>query len=133
MPEFLSPEWIAALDARARSSDAFADAGDFTVQMVIRDAPTGEMTYRLVVADQSARVEAGSAESPDLTLSADYDVAGAISQGTTNAQEALASGGFKITGRLELLRGRENVFAAIADLFADLRASTTYPTRTMPP
>jgi putative sterol carrier protein len=133
MPEFLSLEWLAALDARARSSDAFANAGDFTVQMVIRGAPTGEMTYHLVVTEQSARVRAGSAESPDLTLSADYDVAGAISQGTTNAQAALASGRFKITGRLELLRGRESVFAAIADLFADVRASTTYPGHTMPP
>jgi putative sterol carrier protein len=133
MPEFLSPEWIAALDASARSSDALAEAGDFAVQMVIRDTPSGEMTYHVVVADESARVGAGPTESPDLTLTADYDVACAISRGTANAQAALASGRFKITGRLELLRGRESVFATIEDLFAGVRASTTYPERTMPP
>jgi putative sterol carrier protein len=132
MPEFLSPEWLAALDESARSSKSLAAAGDFTVQMVIRHSPDGEMTYYVEVSEATARVHGGSLESPDLTLVADYDTAAAISQGTVNAQEALAAGRLKIKGSLELLRGRDEGFAALADVFADVRDTTTYSRPTMP-
>ena len=127
MPEFLSPEWLAALDARARSSKSLADIGDLTLQMVVRHGPGGEMTYHIAVAGDAARVHPGPAEAPDLTLVADYDVASAISRGTANVQEALAGGRFKITGKLEILRGKERTLAALDDVFAEVRAATTYP------
>ena len=132
MPEFLSPDWLAALDESARASKSLAGAGDFTVQMVVRSSATGEMTYYLEVSAETARVRAGTLESPDLTLIADYDTAAAISQGTLNAQEALAAGRLKIKGALEVLRGREQPFAALTDVFAEVRGATTYSRPTMP-
>jgi putative sterol carrier protein len=137
MTEFLSPEWIEALDAAARASTALApQSGDptLTVQQVVQHAPAGEVRYYVTVARHGVRVRPGTAESPDLTLIADYDAARAINGGTITAQEALAAGRLRIKGRLQLLLGHQDVLVALDDVFASVRNATTYEDgHTMPP
>jgi putative sterol carrier protein len=137
MAEFLSPEWVDELDAAARASDSLAARTRdlaFTVQQVVRNTPRGDVHYHVTADDNSVRVRSGAVESPDLTLVADYEVARAISAGTGNAQDALAAGRLKIEGGLALLLGNEGVFAALEDVFASVRARTTYEDGpTMPP
>jgi putative sterol carrier protein len=129
MPEFLSAEWIDALDAAAREAvlpDAASDVA-LTVEQVVRDAPRGEVRYHLRLQDGRARVQRGPAETPDLRLYAEYDVAVRIQRGEVNAQDALATGGLKVQGRLERLLHANDALQALEDRLAPVRATTTYP------
>ncbi|MGH9050186.1 MAG: SCP2 sterol-binding domain-containing protein [Acidimicrobiia bacterium] len=129
MPEFLSPEWVAALDSAARDSVELRAATDelaATVQQVVPDAPNGAVHYHVTMDHGVVRVRAGRAQSPDLTLLADYEVARAINDGTITAQRALASGRLKIKGGMTAFVGHERALAAIGDIFGAVRATTTY-------
>ncbi|MBA2326488.1 MAG: SCP2 sterol-binding domain-containing protein [Actinobacteria bacterium] len=129
MAVFLSPEWVAELDAAARATDAATTRADdltLTVQQVVQGAPNGEVRYYVTIDRDGVRVRPGSADAPDLTLFAKYDVARAINAGTADAQDALAVGRLKIKGRLEQLLEHQDAFAALDDLFASVRNGTTY-------
>jgi putative sterol carrier protein len=128
MPEFLSAEWVDALDVAARAvtlPDAAADVA-LTVEQVVRDAPEGETRYHLRLEGGRARVRRGPADAPDLRLFADYDLAVQLQRGEVNAQAALAAGRLKVQGRLERLLHASETLQALEDLFAPLRATTTY-------
>jgi SCP-2 sterol transfer family len=132
MPEFLSPEWIAALDRAARESQelraATADI-DATVEQVVPDAPLGAVHYHVTLDHGEVHVQPGPAGAADLTLLVDYEVARAINDGTTTAQLALASGRLKIKGGMTAFVGHERALAAIGDIFGAVRAGTTYAER----
>ena len=118
-----------ASEAVARAADAITTRTEdltLTVQQVVQGAPPGEVRYYVTIGRDGVRVRPGSADAPDLTLFAEYDVARAINAGTANAQEALAVGRLKIKGRLEALVGHESAFAALDDIFTSVRGGTTY-------
>jgi len=126
--DFLSAEWIEALDAAARAAqlpEAVA-ALSITVEQVVRDSPDGEACYHLRIENGRAHVQAGPAESPDLRLFADYDIAVRIQRGEVNAQEALAAGRLKVQGRFAHLLRVDDALRALEDVFAPVRAATTY-------
>jgi hypothetical protein len=129
MPEFLSAEWIDALDDVAQAATLPQSAADasFTVEQVVRDAPGGEVRYHLRLEHRGARIRRGPAETPDLRLFADYDVAARLQRGEISAQQALAAGSLKVQGRLQRLVQAGEALRALEDLFAPVRAVTTYP------
>jgi putative sterol carrier protein len=126
--DFLSAEWIEALDAAARAAmlPETASAAAITIEQVVRDAPGGESRYHLRIEDGRARVQPGPAAAPDLRLFADYDVAARIQRGEVNSQEALAAGRLKVQGRFAHLLRVDDVLRALEDVFAPVRAETTY-------
>jgi hypothetical protein len=128
VPEFLSSEWIEALDAAARAATmpAGAAAVSIEVEQVVRDAPGGEIRYHLRLEGGRARVHRGPAASPHLRLIADYDVAARIQRGELNAQEALAAGRLKVQGQFAHLLRADEALRSLEDVFAAVRASTTY-------
>jgi putative sterol carrier protein len=126
VPEFLSAEWIDALDAAARAAVLDDSAASITVEQVVRDAPGGETRYHLRIRDGRARVHNGPADAPDLRLFADYEAAALLQQGELNAQEALALGRLKIQGRFERLVRVDDALSSLEDVFAPVRAATTY-------
>lgn len=130
MPEFLSPEWIEALDTAARAATVPTDAAvvSIEVELVVRDAPGGEVRYHLRLADGRARVHGGPAASPHLRLIADYDIAARIQRGEVNAQQALAAGRLKVQGQGQFARllGADEALRSLEDVFAAVRAATTY-------
>jgi putative sterol carrier protein len=71
-------------------------------------------------------VHSGPAAAPDLRLFADYDVAARIQRGEVNAQEALAAGRLKVQGRFAHLLRVDDALRALEDVFAPVRAETTY-------
>jgi len=101
-------------------------AVSLTVEQVVRDSPDGETRYHLRIEDGGARVQPGPAEAPDLRLFADYDVAALIQRGEVNAQEALAVGRLKVQGRFAHLLRVDDALRALEDVFAPVRAATTY-------
>jgi putative sterol carrier protein len=127
--DFLSAEWIEALDTAARAAKLpeTVAALSITVEQVVRDSPDGEAHYHLRIEEGRARVQPGPAASPDLRLFADYDVAAGIQRGEVNAQEALAAGRLKVQGRFAHLLRVDDALRALEDVFAPVRAATTYP------
>jgi putative sterol carrier protein len=126
--DFLSAEWIDALDdaARAATLPETVAAVSLTVEQVVRDSPDGETRYHLRIVDGGARVQSGPAQAPDLRLFADYDVAARIQRGEINAQEALAAGRLKVQGRFAHLLRVDDALRALEDVFEPVRATTTY-------
>jgi hypothetical protein len=129
MPRFLTPEWIAALDAAAR--EAAVPAGvRLTIQQVVTDDGDGEggggVRYHLVLDSGRLRVHAGEAPTADVTLVQSRDVAAALSRGELNAQQALEAGRLKLRGDIGHLAREGRALTAVADVFAAVRAATTY-------
>ena len=127
MPEFLSPEWIAALDAAAGTLAVPDDVGDLTIEQVVRTGPAGdEVRYQVRFAEGRVRVVAGGETEPDVRVLVDVETAAAIHRGELSAQRALVAGRAKLQGPVQHLRGREAVLRGLDDAFASVRATTTY-------
>jgi putative sterol carrier protein len=124
MVRFLSPEWIAALDAAAR--EATVPAGvRLTIQQVVADGDR-EVRYHLVLDEGRLRVLPGEAESPDVSLVQTREVAAALSRGELNAQQALEAGRLKLRGDIGHLAREGRALSAMEDVFAAVRAVTSY-------
>ena len=125
MVRFLSPEWIAALDAAAR--EATVPAGvRLTIQQIVTDGSGDEVRYHLVLDEGRLQVLPGEAESPDVTLVQTRDVAAALSSGTLNAQQALEAGRLKLRGDIGHLAREGKALGAMEDVFAAVRADTSF-------
>jgi putative sterol carrier protein len=124
MPRFLTPEWIAALDAAAREAAVPADVR-LTIQQIVTD-DGADVRYHLVLADGRLRVHPGEAPSADVTLVQTREVAAALSRGELNAQQALEAGRLKLRGDLGHLAREGRALVAMEDVFAAVRAATSY-------
>lgn len=129
MIPFLSPEWIAELDAAARQCPlptAMADEVALVVQQVVELAGGEKVRYHLVVGGEGLRVRPGRADSPDVTVTQPYAVAAAISRGELSAQAAIVAGDLRLTGDLESLVRHARALAGVEDVFARVRDVTRY-------
>jgi putative sterol carrier protein len=127
MVRFLSPEWIAALDAAAR--EATVPAGvRLTIQQVVTDdgGGDGDVRYHLVVDEGRLRVFPGEAAAADVTLVQTREVADSLSRGELNAQQALEAGRLKLRGDIGHLAREGKALSAMEDVFAAVRAVTSY-------
>jgi putative sterol carrier protein len=125
MVRFLSPEWIAALDAAAR--EATVPAGvRLIIQQVVTDGGDADVRYHLVVDGGRLEVRPGEAESADVTLVQTREVAAALSRGDLNAQQALEAGRLKLRGDIGHLAREGRALSAMEDVFAAVRAVTVY-------
>jgi len=124
MARFLTPEWIAALDAAA--AGAVVPAGvRLTIQQVVTDED-GDVRYHLILDDGRLRVRPGEAPAADLTLVQSREVAAALSRGELNAQQALEAGRLKLRGDIGRLAREGRALTAVEDVFAAVRAATAY-------
>ena len=133
--EFLSDEWIAALDAAAHAApDDGADTADLlAVEPVVRGVPgRGDVTYRVtcdtVVRAVTRQLDDASAgdEPADVRIETDYATAVALARGQLNAQTALADGLLRVSGDLARLAAHAAALARLGDLFRSVRATTTF-------
>ncbi len=125
MALFLSPEWIAALDDAAR--EAAVPAGvQLTIQQVVTGDAGGDVRYHLVLDGGRLRVHPGEVEAADVTLVQSREVAAALSRGELNAQQALEAGRLKLRGDIGHLAREGKALTAVQDLFAAVRAATSY-------
>jgi putative sterol carrier protein len=128
MVRFLTQEWIAALDSAAR--EAAVPAGvRLTIQQIVTDDGDGdgdEVRYHLVLDDGRLRVHPGEATAADVTLVQSREVAAALSRGELNAQQALEAGRLKLRGDIGHLARQGKALTAMEDVFAAVRADTTY-------
>jgi SCP-2 sterol transfer family len=130
--EFLSDEWIAALDecCRAAATEREVDARRLVVEPVVVGVPgRGEVGYRIAFDTATCRVTGPSADAPpaDVRLETDYGTAVALARGEMNAQAALADGRLRVTGDVVRLAAHAAALARLDDLFSVVRMTTTYP------
>lgn len=140
MPRFLSPEWAKAFDSAldgvtvpGPTADAglAAVGGRFTVVQEIHDAPTGDVTVVLVVADGTLHLslaadrEAAS-DSADVSISLSYQDAASLSRGELAAAEALGAGRIRVRGDLSVLVASQRMLATAQQYVQALAAQTTY-------
>lgn len=128
MARFLSPEWLHRLGEAAAASDGLrqASAGlHLTIGQVVPDAPGGEVSWSLALADGTVTVVPGTGGA-DVRVVQDYATASAVSRGELTAAAAFAAGRARLGGRVGLLARHGDVVAGLGDLFGSLRAVTEY-------
>ena len=96
MTEFLSDEWVAALDQRLRAQDAGSSPRSLTVQYIVTRADDSLAQYHLVLGPDGDHAGLGVAAAPDVTFRMDEGTAREISDGSLSSEEAF------LTGRLDL-------------------------------
>jgi SCP-2 sterol transfer family len=133
--EFLSDEWIAALDAAAHAAlrDGADDVDLLAVEPVVRGVPgRGDVRYRVTCGTAVRAVMRLSNDAPaddassDVRIETDYATAVALARGQLNAQTALADGLLRVSGDLARLAAHASALARLGDLFASVRATTTF-------
>jgi hypothetical protein len=127
--EFLSPEWVAALDAAARGATTLAAGAPgtpFVVEQRVVMPDGSEHAHHLVLAAEGARVELGRAPHPDIVLQTDWETARGLARGLVNAQHALAAGRLRVGGTIEALVDRGEALRVLDDVFRAVRDTTTF-------
>jgi putative sterol carrier protein len=101
--KYLSPEWIDEYNAAMAKDDAVRAAlkgKNAAIQMVVSDAPQGEVRYWLRIADGTASAGLGNAEGADVTISQSYETSAQVNRGELDGQKAFTQGKVKITGKM---------------------------------
>ena len=129
MPRYLTQEWLdaahRAVEADAALTESTKDV-QLTVQQVVTGGPDGDAAYHVAIDDGTVRVVTGEASNATVTFIQNWDTAAAISRGELSAQGAFMTGRIRVRGDLPKLVEYGNVFGGVDDVFADLRAHTTY-------
>lgn len=126
MVRFLSPEWIEALDRRARDADVARDGSTIVVEQSVTEYGAEPITYQLVVGDDAARVVAGAPLEPAVTLRTDRATATAIARGELSAQQAFIEGRLRVGGDARALVRHATMLAQLDRSFTALRDETTF-------
>jgi putative sterol carrier protein len=116
MVRYLSPEWIAALQATAAGAEV-DDGVHLVVQQEVTGGPDGDVRYHISVDGGKASVHAGRADDPTVTFTQDYDTAVAIAAGELSAQEAFMAGRVRVRGDLARLARHQGVVAGLDRAF----------------
>jgi putative sterol carrier protein len=101
--KYLSPEWIDAYNAAVASDDSVRKAlkgKSAVLQMVIADAPVGEVRYWLRIGDGTASVGLGDAENAEVTIHQSYETSAQVNRGELDGAKAFTQGKVKITGKM---------------------------------
>jgi hypothetical protein len=126
--QFLSPAWLAELDAAAGGDERLREASRgvrLTVHHHVTGGPGGDVDYRVTFADGEVTVRPGAGEA-DVAVHQGYETAAAISRGQLAPAEAFAAGRIRLGGRPGLLSQHREALSPLGDLFAALRERTSY-------
>lgn len=124
--QFLSDEWLAAMDAAARQRvapepDPLADV-TVSIEQVVRGGPR----WRLVVDRGACRVVADAEGEPDVRLTSDRVTAEEVATGRRPALEAFIAGDLVLGGDVQALLENRAALEALGDLFSRVKADTVF-------
>lgn len=126
MPPFLSQDWLALLAAAAGAARVDAEA-ELTVEQVVTGTPDGEVRYTVRVGAGGIEVDpAMASDEADVKFTSDWDTAVAVARGELAVQDAFMAGRLRLGGDVTVLLTNAPAIAALEDLFADVRAVTSY-------
>ena len=114
--KYLSPEWIDAYNATVSADDSVRKAlkgKSAVIQMVVSDAPSGEVHYWLRIGDGTASVGLGDAEGADVTISQSYETSAQVNRGELDGAKAFTQGKVKVTGKMMQMMQLAGPLAAV--------------------
>ena len=126
MPVFLSTEWLDAMVAAGASARPPDPSIDLAVQQIVTGTPAGEVAWVVRVHDGQVRVERGRTPAPSISFTLDATTAAAIHSGQLSAQAAFMTGRLRLGGDVGLLLAHQGTLSELEDVFASVRAATTY-------
>lgn len=128
--QFLSDEWLAALDDAARSRTPPPDDPLADVTMTVQQVVIGGPSWRLVIDRGSLSVELGEpvdgVAEPTVRLTSDRTTATDIAAGRRAALDAFITGDLVIGGDVRPMLDHRAALETLGDLFAGLRSATTF-------
>ena len=101
--KYLSQEWIDAYNSAVAGDDAVRAAmkgKSAVIQMVVAEAPAGEIRYWLRIGDGSVSTGLGDADNAEVTISQSYDTSAKVNSGELDGQKAFTQGKVKIKGKM---------------------------------
>ena len=101
--KYLSPEWIDAYNATVAADDSVRQAmkgKSAVIQMVVAEAPDGEVRYWLRIGDGTVSVGLGDADNAEVTIRQSYETAAQVNRGELDGAKAFTQGKVKITGKM---------------------------------
>jgi len=101
--KYLSPEWIDAYNATVAADDSVRKAlkgKSAVIQMMVSDAPSGEVHYWLRIGDGTASAGLGDAEDAEVTIRQSYETSAQVNRGELDGAKAFTQGKVKITGKM---------------------------------
>jgi putative sterol carrier protein len=120
--KFLSAEWAAAAQDAMNADAGFSGAiGTHTARLQqVVSTPDGEKRYYVKLEDGKAVVAVGDVESPDATITQDYDTAKGISTGELSAVAAYMTGKLRVQGDLMKLMTMQGVLTQLPNALKSL-------------
>lgn len=125
MAQFLSDAWVTSLAAAATEAHVASEL-DLVIQQIVLLDDGAERAFAIRVASGTVSVESGRVEDADLSFTQDHATATAIAQGALSAQAAFLAGQLRVGGDLREVMERGRELVAVQDLFAKVRATTTW-------
>jgi putative sterol carrier protein len=101
--KYLSPEWIDAYNATMAADEAVGKAlkgKSAVIQMVVADAPGGEIHYALRIGDGTASASLGDAADAEVTIRQSYETSAQVNRGELDGAKAFTQGKVKISGKM---------------------------------
>jgi putative sterol carrier protein len=101
--KYLSPEWIDAYNVTVAADDSVRKAlkgKSAVIQMVVTDAPSGEVRYCLRIGDGTASVSFEDAADAEVTIRQSYETSAQVNRGELDGAKAFTQGKVKITGKM---------------------------------
>jgi putative sterol carrier protein len=101
--KYLSPEWIDEYNAALAKDDSVRAAlkgKNAAIQMVVSDAPQGEVRYWLRIAEGAASAGLGDVDGAEVTIRQSYETSAQVNRGELDGQKAFTQGKVKITGKM---------------------------------
>lgn len=128
MPRYLTPEWVAAMDAAAKAHPALREAtrgAHLVVQHVI-GRPRDGVAFHVVVDDGEVSFRWGRAEAPTITFTEDRSTATSVATGAQSAQAAFLAGRMCVEGDLAAAVRHAPALGAAGGLLSSGRADTDF-------
>ena len=127
--KYLSDEWASKATDALNSNDAFKTAISgvtLSVQQNVTGGPDGDKSYYMSIGDNTASMQLGQADNPDVTITQDYATAVAMAKGELNAQNAFMTGKLKVSGNMAKLMQHQGAFAGLEGALKPIADETEY-------
>lgn len=120
--KFLSEEWTSEVKERLSASEAFrksAGSASAKLQQVVT-GPDGDRRYWIKLQGGEVDMGQGDIESPDCTITQDYDTAVAMAKSEINPVSAFMSGRLKVAGNMMLLMQLQGAISELAHVMDEM-------------
>jgi len=123
MAEFLSPEWMAEVEAAAAAVDP---AVSICVQYHVVGGPDGDVAYVAELSGGHLRVDPPTTGRPDIRIRIPYLAAADLVRRRLTLHDVVLAGAVKVRGDLDVLQSATAALAILSEAMAGVQERTTH-------